>query len=58
MSMMLTFFKEKYCKMNCLTVAKSLAYFDDAELEPDPVTLLGISWEDVKLRFVQIVPTI
>ena len=58
MDTMLNFFREKYSKLNCMTVIKSLAYFDDAEFEPDPVTLTGVTWENVKLRFVQIVPTI
>jgi len=55
MGTMLNFFVEKYKKMNDLTVVKSLVYFDDAELEPDPATLLGITWEDVKLHMVQTV---
>lgn len=41
--------------MNGLTVMKSLAYFDDADLEPDPVTLLDVSWEEIKLRMIQTV---
>ncbi len=55
---MLSLFRKKYKQMNDLTVVKSLVYFDDAELEPDPVTLLGITWKDVKLRLVQIVADI
>ena len=56
MDTMLNFFREKYKQMNDLTVVKSLVYFDDAEREPDPTTLLGITWEAVKLRLLQIVP--
>ncbi len=55
MDTMLNFFREKYQQMNDLTVVKSLVYFDDAELEPDPVTLLGITWESVKMRMTRTV---
>jgi hypothetical protein len=27
---------------------KSLVYFDDAELDPDPRDLQGLSWVDIK----------
>jgi len=52
---MLGFFVEKYRQINNLTVVKSLVCFDDAEIEPDPVTLLGVTWEEIKLRMVQLV---
>ena len=42
------FFEEKYQTMNSFTVGKSLAYFDDAELEPDPISLMDISWQEIK----------
>ena len=51
---MLGLFEVKY-KVNDLTVAKSLIYFADAELKPDHVTLLSITWADVKQRMVRIV---
>lgn len=38
--------------VNPLHVAKSLVYFDDAEMEPDPVVLSGAGWEAVKGWFV------
>jgi len=34
--------------MNSFTVTKSLAYFDDADLEPDPMSLMNLSWEQIK----------
>lgn len=45
---LLTFFQQKYEQLNSLTVLKSLVYFADADLEPDPVSLLDVSWADVK----------
>ncbi len=48
LSELLGFFEGKYQKMNSFTVTKSLAYFDDADLEPDPMTLMDITWEEIK----------
>jgi len=45
---LLGFFEDKYQKMNSFTVTKSLAYFDDADLEPDPMSLMNLSWEQIK----------
>lgn len=36
---LLEFFKEKYQRLNAFTVVKSLDYFEDADLEPDPMSL-------------------
>lgn len=49
--------KIKLNKKSCLYAAwipKRLLFYD-AELEPDPVTLLGVTWEDVKLRLENVV---
>jgi predicted nucleotidyltransferase component of viral defense system len=53
---LLDLYKEKYHQMNDLSVVKSLIYFEDAELEPDPITLLNVTWDDIKRRLVQTVP--
>ena len=45
---LLGFFEEKYQKMNSFTVTKSLAYFDDADREPAPMSLMDITWEEIK----------
>ena len=45
---MITFFEEKYRKRNSFTVTKSLAYFDDADMDPDPISLIAASWEEIK----------
>ena len=45
---LIDFFKEKYSTLNAFTVIKSLYYFEDAELEPDPMSLNKVSWTKVK----------
>ena len=45
---MLVFFEMKYQKMNSFTVTKSLAYFDDADKEPDPISLTTLTWKEIK----------
>lgn len=49
----LNFFQEKYQMDIAFFHIKSLTYFDDAELEPDPNMLINASWEDVKLLIRQ-----
>lgn len=45
---LLAFFQQKYEQVNSLTVLKSLVYFTDADIEPDPLSLINVSWADVK----------
>lgn len=45
---LLGFFEQKYPQASCWGLEKSLVYFEDAELEPDPVCLKGRKWEEVK----------
>ena len=45
---LLAFFENKYNQINSFTVLKSLLYFDDAEFEPDPISLINTSWDEVK----------
>jgi hypothetical protein len=47
---MLGFFSEKYPGTDSFTVIRSLAWFQDAEEEPDPKSLVGSDWDDVKLK--------
>lgn len=47
---LLGFFQQKYEQMNSFTVVKSLVYFDDADQEPDPVSLSDVSWVDIKRK--------
>ena len=45
---MLDFFEAKYRNADRFIVLRSLAWFEDAEWEPDPVSLTGLSWDYVK----------
>ena len=47
---MIVFFSEKYPATDPFTVIRSLAWFDDAEMEPDPLSLTGATWDSVKAR--------
>jgi len=48
LNQLLEFFQQKYEQFNSFTVVKSLAYFVDADLEPDPICLKGTRWEEIK----------
>lgn len=45
---MIGFFTAKYTATDPFTVIRSLAWFEDAELEPDPVSLTGQTWGMIK----------
>jgi hypothetical protein len=45
---MLSFCERKYRGDSVWNVQKSLSFFDDADLEPDPRDLRGRSWDSVK----------
>ncbi len=45
---MLSFFQSKYSHANVWHAEKSLSYFDDADLEPDPNDITGKTWEGIK----------
>lgn len=45
---MLEWFETKYRSADRFTVIRSLGWFQDAELEPDPVSLNGSDWQVVK----------
>ncbi|MEO7098747.1 MAG: nucleotidyl transferase AbiEii/AbiGii toxin family protein [Luteolibacter sp.] len=47
---MIGFFTDKYPLTDSFTVIRSLAWFADAEQEPDPVALNGRRWPDVMER--------
>ena len=38
-------------RINCYHILKSFFYFDDADLQPDPISLNGTTWEQVKTYF-------
>ncbi len=47
-------FLEKYtsARINCYQILKFFYYFDDAELQPDPIVLNNTSWPEVKNFFI------
>ncbi|MFO7789878.1 MAG: nucleotidyl transferase AbiEii/AbiGii toxin family protein [Bacteroidota bacterium] len=48
LSQMMDYFKQKYHNDNYLHILKSLIYFADADLEPDPITFDNFDWETIK----------
>jgi hypothetical protein len=40
-------------RINCYHILKSFFYFDDADQQPDPLSLNGTTWEQVKNYFVE-----
>lgn len=42
-------YKRKYVDMNVFTLIKSLNYFEDANNEPEPISLRTINWDIIKL---------
>ena len=49
---LLDFYCQKFPQYDPLFVIRSLSYFDDAELEPDPLMLTRLSWEEVKRKIL------
>ena len=49
---MLRFFGAKYPATDPFAVIRSLAWFEDAEHEPDPIPLAGQTWDNIKQRMV------
>jgi len=48
----LGFYQRKYDSRDVGHVVRSLTYFDDAELEPDPRLLIEIKWSGIKADFL------
>lgn len=49
---MIGFYKQKYSSDDIGFVIRSLAYFEDAEMQPDPVSLKDLSWIAVKEKII------
>ncbi len=47
------FFEIKFPSTNKFQIIKSLTYFNDADLEPDPLTIEEIEWEFVKKSIIE-----
>jgi hypothetical protein len=51
----LDYFCKKYGNAGRFLAVRSLAWFEDAESEPDPVFLNGWVWKDVRQRVEKLV---
>lgn len=45
---MIGFYAQKYPASDPGQVIRSLVYFEDADLQPDPIDLLNVTWSEVK----------
>jgi len=45
--------KFSQARINCYHILKSFFYFDDADRQPDPLSLNGTTWEQVKNYFIE-----
>ena len=54
---MLSFYNEKYHDGSSFLVLKSLTYFDDAEIDPQPYMLEKTDWEQIKKSIVSSLDT-
>jgi predicted nucleotidyltransferase component of viral defense system len=52
---LITFYNSKYEFSSQLILLKSLVYFNDAEQEPDPVSVKQTSWKSVKQKISEAV---
>mgnify|MGYP006106907273 CR=1 FL=1 len=48
LSEILKMFSVKYTNTDSFFAEKSLVYFEDADLEPNPNSIIDLSWNDVK----------
>jgi predicted nucleotidyltransferase component of viral defense system len=48
LKVMIEYFEFKFPHTNTFQVLKSLTYFNDADLEPDPITIEKVEWNTVK----------
>lgn len=49
---MLAFFAKKYPQAELASVIRSLTWFEEANQEPDPVDLQGLTWADIRQQMV------
>ena len=49
------FYLKKYSDAQLFTVLKSLTYFEDAEMDPLPVMVEPINWDEIKTSIVKAV---
>ena len=51
---LLSCFKRRYPHANTWQVVRSLTYFDDADIEPDPIVLDDRTWKQVKDQILEV----
>ena len=51
---LLSLFENKYPEINSFSVLKSLNYFDDADMELDPISLVDANWKSVKKKISEV----
>lgn len=55
---MVDHYQAKYQPASLMMVIRSLAWFDDAEMEPDPVSLNAMTWPSVRERMARAIRTL
>ena len=50
---LLSFYTQKYHNASLWNLEKSLCYFDDAEYDPDPISLTNQTWEEIKTTIAE-----
>ena len=54
-----SFYTEKYPHQTTFHVARSLTYFDDADIQPSPIVFdKTITWETVKQKIISVIKTL
>lgn len=53
LSDMFGFYLQKYSEQNLFQLMKSIVYFKDADMEPDPNLILGVNWMEIKGKIIQ-----
>lgn len=55
---MLQFYQTKYRPASLMMVIRSLAWFDDADAEPDPISLRNETWLVIKEKIASAIRTL
>lgn len=55
MKEMLTFFSNKYPNIDLFAAIRSLGWFEESDQEPDPISMTGQTWPQVKLLMSEVI---
>ena len=55
MDQIIDWYKEKFDENTLFLVLRSLAYFDKADEEPDPHTIMPAQWSEIKIEIRNVV---